>query len=107
MRRGEIWWADLPEPAGRRPVLLISRNDAYDVRALVTIAPITTRVRGIPVEVELGVADGLPRTCVVNLDTITTIPKSSLHDRLTTLSLDRMTEVEEALRFALGMGARV
>jgi mRNA interferase MazF len=104
VRRGEIWWADLPEPAGRRPVLLLSRNDAYDVRALVTIGPITTRIRGIPVEVELGRTDGLPRTCVVNLDTISTIPKSSLHDRLTTLSVERMAEVEDALRFALGMG---
>ena len=105
MKRGEIWWADLPQPAGRRPVLLLSRNDAYDVRALVTIGPITTRVRRIPIEVELGASDGLPRTCVVNLDTITTIPKSSLGERLTTLSVDRMAEVEEALRFALGMKA--
>lgn len=105
MRRGEIWWAELPQPAGRRPVLLLSRNDAYEVRALVTIAPITTRIRGIPVEVELGTTDGLQRTCVVNLDTITTIPKSSLRDRLTTLSVDRMAEVEDALRFGLGMEA--
>jgi mRNA interferase MazF len=86
-------------------VLLLSRNDAYDVRALVTVGPITTRIRGIPVEVELGATDGLPRTCVVNLDTITTVPKSSLRDRLTTLSVERMAEVEDALRFALGMGA--
>ncbi|PZR91722.1 MAG: hypothetical protein DLM67_15800 [Candidatus Nephthysia bennettiae] len=59
----------------------------------------------IPVEVELGTSDELPRTCAVNLDTIATIPKSSLRDRLTTLSVERMAEVEEALRFALGMGA--
>ena len=105
MRRGEIWWAELPQPAGRRPVVLLSRNDAYDVRSLVTIAPITTRIRAIPVEVELGQTDGLPRICVVNLDTITTIPKSSLRDRLSTLSVERMAEVEDALRFALGMEA--
>ncbi len=103
MRRGEIWWADLPLPAGRRPVLLLSRNDAYDVRALVTVAPITTRIRNIPVEVELGAADGLPRPCVVNLDTITTIPKNALHERLAVLSVDRMAEVEDALRFALSI----
>ncbi|MGI0129901.1 MAG: type II toxin-antitoxin system PemK/MazF family toxin, partial [Thermoplasmata archaeon] len=68
MRRGEIWSADLAEPAGRRPVLLLSRNDAYEVRALVTVAPVTTRVRSIPVEVPLGAADGVPRACVMNLD---------------------------------------
>jgi mRNA interferase MazF len=86
-------------------VVLLSRNDAYDVRSLVTVAPITTRIRAIPVEVELGQTDGLPRTCVVNLDTITTIPKSSLRDRLSTLSVERMAEVEDALRFALGLEA--
>jgi len=105
VRRGEIWWAELPQPVGRRPVVLLSRNDAYDVRSLVTVAPITTRIRAIPVEVELGQTDGLPRTCVVNLDTITTIPKSSLRDRLSTLSVERMAEVEDALRFALGLEA--
>jgi len=41
MRRGEIWWAELPAPGGRRPVLLLSRNEAYVVRQLVTVAPIT------------------------------------------------------------------
>lgn len=100
-----MWWADLPAPAGRRPVLLLSRNDAYEVRALVTVAPVTTRVRGIPVEVPLGQQDGLPRACVVNLDTITTIPKRALSQRVASLSVQRMEEVEQALRFALGMEA--
>ena len=84
-------------------MLLLSRNDAYEVRALVTVAPVTTRVRAIPVEVPLGATDGVPRACVVNLDTITAIAKSSLRERLTVLSGVRMAEVEDALRFALGM----
>lgn len=84
-------------------MLLLSRNDAYEVRALVTVAPVTTRVRAIPVEVPLSAADGVPRASVVNLDTITTIAKSSLRERLTVLSGARMAEVEDALRFALGM----
>ncbi|RPJ34838.1 MAG: type II toxin-antitoxin system PemK/MazF family toxin [Planctomycetaceae bacterium] len=54
MRRGEVWWADLPPPTGRRPVVLLSRDDAYAVRALVTVAPVTTRIRSIPAEVPLG-----------------------------------------------------
>lgn len=65
MRRGEVWWANLDPPAGRRPALLLSRDDAYAVRLLVTIAPVTTRMRGIPVEVPLGPADGLDRPCAV------------------------------------------
>ena len=78
MRRGEVWGADLPVPAGRRPVVLLSRNEAYAVRELVTVAPVTTRVRQIPTEVVLGVAEGLPKPCVTNLDTITTIPKKNI-----------------------------
>ena len=61
MRRGDVWWADLRAPAGRRPVVLLSRNEAYAVRELVTIAPVTTRVRRIPSEVPLSVKDGLPK----------------------------------------------
>ena len=75
MRRGDVWWADLPAPAGRRPVVLLSRNEAYAVRELVTVAPVTTRARNIPTEVRLGPAQGLPKACVANLDTITTIPR--------------------------------
>ena len=104
MRRGEVWWATLPAPAGRRPVVLLSRNEAYAVRALVTVAPITTRIRRIPTEVPLGEREGLPRRCVVNLDTVTTIPKASLMQRLATLSPGKMASIERALRFALALG---
>lgn len=103
MKRGEVWWADLEPPAGKRPVLLLSRNEAYAVRKLVTIAPVTTRVRNIPSEVPLGLDDGLPKPCVVNLDIITTIAKASLYDRLAVLKPEKQKAVEEALRFALGM----
>jgi mRNA interferase MazF len=78
VKRGEIWWAELPRPAGRRPVILLSRDEAYEVRRLVTVAPVTTRVRGIPVEVPLGPKDGMPQERVANLDTVTTIPKDAL-----------------------------
>ncbi|RMF89555.1 MAG: type II toxin-antitoxin system PemK/MazF family toxin [Nitrospinota bacterium] len=103
MRRGEIWWADLPLPAGRRPVVLLSRDEAYAVRALVTVAPVTTRVRHIPVEVPLGPEDGLPRPCVANLDTILTIAKSSLREYITTLTPEKLRAVEAAIHFALGL----
>ena len=103
MKRGEIWWAELPKPAGRRPVILLSRDEAYEIRRLVTVAPVTTRVRGIPVEVALGPKDGMPRECVINFDTVTTIPKDALRERLTVLSRAKMTAVEGALKFALGL----
>ena len=103
MRRGEVWWADLPTPAGRRPVVLLSRNEAYAVRELVTVAPVTTRIRQIPTEVQLGAEEGMPKKCVVNLDTLTTIPKRTLTERMTTLSPEKLSQVEVALKFALGL----
>jgi mRNA interferase MazF len=103
MRRGEVWWADLPAPAGRRPVVLLSRNEAYTVRDLMTVAPVTTRIRHIPTEVALGVQDGLPKRCAVNLDTMSTIPRQALTERMTLLTPEKLMAIETALRFALGL----
>ncbi|MBI2219344.1 MAG: type II toxin-antitoxin system PemK/MazF family toxin [Candidatus Rokubacteria bacterium] len=103
MRRGEVWWAELPHPAGRRPVVLLSRNEAYAVRQLLIVSPVTTRVRSIPTEVALGPDDGLPKACVVNLDTITTIPKAALVQPVGALAAGKLGAVDRALRFALGL----
>jgi mRNA interferase MazF len=103
VRRGEIWWAELEPPAGRRPVLLLSRNEAYGVRSLIIAATVTTRIRGIPSEVPLGDDDGMPQDCVANLDTITTIPKDCLRSRLAVLSAKKLKEIEAAIHFAMGM----
>jgi mRNA interferase MazF len=83
--------------------MLLSRNEAYNVRSLVIVAPVTTRIRHIPSEVPLGIDDGMPQDCVANLDTITTIPKDCLQSRLTILSTKKLKEIESAIRFALGM----
>ncbi len=103
MRRGELWWAELPPPAGRRPVILLSRNEAYAVRELVTIAPVSTRMRRIPTEVALGRAEGLPRRCAANLDSVTTIPKRMLARRISALPPPKLAAIDRALRFALGL----
>jgi mRNA interferase MazF len=84
-------------------VVLLSRDEAYSVRLLIIVAPVTTRIRRIPSEVPLGIDDGMPQDCVANLDTITTIPKDCLQSRITTLSTKKLREVEAAVRFALGM----
>lgn len=103
MRRGEVWWAEVPKPTGRCPVVLLSRNEAYAVRELVTVAPVTTHARRIPSEVALDKRDGLPRACVANLDTITTIPKAALSSRIGALALPKVAAIDRALRFALGL----
>jgi mRNA interferase MazF len=103
MRRGEVWWTEQPEPIGRRPVVLLSRDEAYDVRNAVTIAQITTTIRNIPVEVPLDEKDGLPQKCVVNLDTITTIRKSILTKRISSLSAEKIEQIDKAVKFALAL----
>ena len=103
MKRGEVWWAEHTQLGGHRPVVLISRNEAYAVRNLVVVAPVTTRIRRIPAEVPLGPEDGLPRKCVVNTDTIATIPKSVLSESIVALSFSKMQAVDSALRYSLGL----
>lgn len=102
MRRGEVWWALLPDGT-KRPVLTLSRDEAYLVRRMITVAPVTNRVRGIQVEVELGPEDGLPRHCAVNLDRISTLPRDVLKERLTKLTEEKLDRVARALRFALAL----
>jgi len=103
MRRGEIWWTQQPKPIGRRPVVLLSRNEAYDVRTAISVAQITTTVRNIPVEVPLGKKDGLAQKCVVNLDTITTIRKAILLKRVCALRPEKIARINKAIRFSLGL----
>ena len=103
MKRGEVWWVEMPPPAGRRPAVLLSRDSAYRVRAAVTVAPITRTKRNIPVEVLLDQNDGMPTRCVVNLDDITTLPKSIIKQRITSLPPERIQQIDEAIRFALDL----
>ncbi len=103
MRRGEAWWAELPPPLGRRPVVLLSRDEAYAVRNAVAVAEVTTTIRNIPVEVALGKKEGLPKPCVVNLDTIITIRKNLLKERISLLPPDKIEAINIAITFALGL----
>ena len=67
MKRGEVWWAHLPAPAGRRPVLLLSRDSMPAGHGEITVAYLTSSIRQRPVEVLLTPRDGVRKTCVVNL----------------------------------------
>ena len=104
MRRGEIYWADLPSPAGRRPILVLTRSSAIPHLTHVTIAELTTRIRDIPSEVPLGTAEGMPKPCVATLDNIRTISKTRLDTQPAGRLADRrIPELDSALCFALGV----
>lgn len=104
MKRGEVWKADFRPRAKQRPVLILSRDSMSPRRPDITVAYLTTNVRSLRVEVPLtAVDDGVEKDCVVNLDSINTIPKKILVKRVCTLSPAKMLEVAEAIRFALDL----
>ncbi|MBL8949438.1 MAG: type II toxin-antitoxin system PemK/MazF family toxin [Myxococcaceae bacterium] len=101
MKQYEVWWADLPAPVGRRPVLLLSRDQVYRLLRHATVAEITTTIRNIPVEVELGVDEGLDRDSVANLDNIQSVALRRLSEKIGALSPERAWDVERAIGYAL------
>ena len=66
MTRGDVWWADLEQPIGTRPVLIITRSAAVTSRNQLVVAQITRTARGLASEVPLTSADGMPKSCVIN-----------------------------------------
>lgn len=102
LNRGEVRWYTFARPDKKRPVVILTRNSVLEYLGEATVAPITRTVRGIPSEVPLGPDDGLPEPCAVNLDHVQTVARARLGALITTLPLQRMAEVREALLFALG-----
>ncbi|HID31578.1 MAG TPA: type II toxin-antitoxin system PemK/MazF family toxin [Desulfobacterales bacterium] len=107
MTQGDIYGYTFKAPDKRRPVLILTRNSAISFLTALTVAPITTTIRGIPTEVVLTPDDGVRTTCAVNLDNIQTVPKTNLRGFITHLSVERMREVRAAIAFALGFDALV
>jgi mRNA interferase MazF len=99
--RGEIWFAEVGRK--RRPVLVLTRPEVLDVRALVTVAEITTTIRNIAAEVEFDhLVAGLDRPSVINCDGLHTITKGSLTTYAGSVSQETMERVCAAVGYALG-----
>jgi mRNA interferase MazF len=106
VKQGDVYWYTFRAPDKRRPVLVLTRSSAIRFLTGITVAPITTTIRGIPSEVILTPrADGMFSECVVNADNIQTIQKLNLDEFITHLSQERMREVRAAIEFALGFDA--
>lgn len=106
MNQGDVYWYTFRAPDKRRPVLILTRNSAVPFLTGITVAPITTTIRGIPSEVLLTPAeDGVAADCAVSADNLQTIRKAGLGAYVTHLSLERMREVRAAVEFALGFDA--
>jgi mRNA interferase MazF len=110
MQRGDIWWANLPEPTGsasgyRRPVLVIQADAFTRSRiATVIIVAITSNLRlaTAPGNVFLPATEsGLPKDSVVNVSQIITLDKLMLDEYVDRISATTLTQVEEGIRLVL------
>ena len=101
MIRGEVWLAEVGRK--RRPVLVLTRSEVLDVRALVTVAEITTSARGLAAEVEVAPEGaGLQHESVINCDGLHTVAQSTLTDRIGMLDKITLERVCSAVSYALG-----
>ena len=100
VKRGEIWLAEVGTK--RRPVLVLTRSAVLDVRTLVTVAEITTSIRGLSTEVPLGERIELDRPSVVNCDGLHTVTQASLTEHIGNAGDEVMAKVCAAVSYALG-----
>ena len=105
VRRGDLWLHQFGAPDRRRPILVLTRDVMANRLHSVTVAAVTSTIRGTPTEVRVGVAEGLKHDCVVNLDHVQTVRRSDLRRWIGRLGPGRMFDVCRALNAAFGCEA--
>ena len=100
--RGDIRLYQFAPPDKKRPAVVLTRNSAIAYLSTVTVAPITSTIRGVPSEVVLSEEDGMKAPCAVNLHNAVTVSQHRLGKRVAQLNSLRMNEICAALRFSLG-----
>lgn len=100
MRRGDLWWVELPDRK-RRPYLVLTRQAAIPVLTSVVAVALTRTRRGLPTEVAFDGDDGMPEPSVASFDNIVTLPRWAFVERIASLRPERDEEVCAALRTAL------
>ena len=100
--RGDVRLYEFARPDKKRPVVVLTRDSAIEYLSTVTVAPITSTIRGVPSEVVLNAEDGMKTSCSVNLHNAITVSQERLGKRVAQLSSVRMNEICAALRFSLG-----
>jgi mRNA-degrading endonuclease toxin of MazEF toxin-antitoxin module len=101
MTRGEVWLAQVGRK--KRPVVVLTRSEVLDVRTLVTVAEVTTSIRGLAAEVAIDhAAVGLDRPSVINCDGLHTVVQASLTTPVGEVSAAIMRKVCSAVSYSLG-----
>lgn len=103
MKRGEIRWYKFKAPDKKRPVVILTRNSILEYLGEVTVAPVTSTIRGIPSEVLLSREDGMGKECAINLDHIQTASKGKVGSLIATLPGEKLEQVRKAILFALDL----
>lgn len=110
MQRGEVWWVEFDE---RRPVVLLSGDDAAGIQVMQVVAPAGVDITGLGIEVAVGAMDGLPFEGVLRVayprpgstpcTWLTTLSRDELIERAGALSSAKLSEIDDALRLG-GLG---
>ena len=100
--RGDVRLYAFAPPDKQRPVVVLTRDSALGYLSTVTVAPVTSTIRGVPSEVVLNEDDGMKNPCAVNLHNSVTISQQRLGKRVARLGPSRMSEICTALQFSLG-----
>jgi mRNA interferase MazF len=100
--RGDIRLYQFAPPDKIRPVLVLTRDTAIPYLSSVTVAPVTSTIRGVPSEVVLDESDGMKGPCAANMHNTITVSQGRLGKRVAQLEGNRLREVCAALHFALG-----
>jgi mRNA interferase MazF len=100
VKRGEVWWAELPPPVGSRPVVILTRDAVLHSIGAIVVALVTRTVRQLPTEVVLGRRQGLPVRCVANLDNVLTVPRQRLKRQMGACDAGKIAELNQAIKAA-------
>ena len=112
MRRGDVWWADLPEPTAsepgfRRPVLILQSNDFNRSHInTIVVATITSNIRLVKAPGNVALSSksvGLNRESVVNVSQLVTLDRSFLTKKVGRLSSSKMFDVDQGVRLVLAL----
>jgi mRNA interferase MazF len=101
MNRGDIWIIDLGGKGGKRPVVILTRQNILEYLNKVTVVEITTKGKGYPTEVYIDQKANLPKPSFVQTDNLHTISKERLEKYVGTLDADIMREVSQKVAMAL------
>jgi mRNA-degrading endonuclease toxin of MazEF toxin-antitoxin module len=103
MNRGDIWLVNIGGRVGKRPAVILTRQNVLPYLNKVTVAEVTSKGKGYPTEVFIGQKANLPRPSFVEADNIQTVPKSMLVKHVGTLDRDTMMEISRRVVLSLGL----